>query len=80
VWEIRQLGGLYQDRGGFHIWPEGSDVSEESERTEQAVLEIMRKEFGNQMNPARNVVILALTLGIAFGIATMVLLSWHWRY
>ena len=21
VWEIRQLGGLYHDRGGFHIWP-----------------------------------------------------------
>src|SRR5580704_9400274 len=41
VWEIRQLGGLYLDRGGFHIWPEGSDVSEESERTEQAVVEMM---------------------------------------
>ena len=21
VWEIRQLRGLYVDRGGFHIWP-----------------------------------------------------------
>src|SRR5262245_8718765 len=21
VWEIRLLGGVYQDRGGFHIWP-----------------------------------------------------------
>jgi hypothetical protein len=48
VWEIRQLAGLFTDRGGFHIWPEGSDVSEESERTEQAVLEVMRKEFGSR--------------------------------
>src|SRR5437867_3811958 len=28
VWEIRQLGGLYVDRGGFHLWPQGTDVSE----------------------------------------------------
>jgi hypothetical protein len=48
VWEIRQLAGLFTDRGGFHIWPEGSDVSEESERTEQAVLAVMRKEFGSR--------------------------------
>jgi hypothetical protein len=46
VWEIRQLGGLYVDRGGFHIWPEGTDVSEESDRTERAVLTAMRQEFG----------------------------------
>ena len=52
VWEIRLLGGLYLDRGGFHIWPEGSDVSEESARTEEAVLQIMRQEFGNRMGPA----------------------------
>jgi hypothetical protein len=80
VWEIRQLGGLYLDRGGFHIWPEGSDVSEESERTEQAVVEIMRKEFGNRMGPVRNVLILALVLGIAGAIALTRLLSWHGLY
>jgi hypothetical protein len=55
-------------------------LSEESERTEQAVMEIMRKEFGKQRSPARNVLILALTLGIAFGIATARLLLWHWSY
>jgi len=48
VWEIRQLAGLYVDRGGFHIWPEGTDVSEESDQTEQAVLAMMRQEFGGR--------------------------------
>ncbi len=48
VWEIRILAGLYQDRGGFHIWPEGTDVSEASEQTEQAVLAVMRQEHGSR--------------------------------
>jgi hypothetical protein len=74
VWEIRILGGFYRDKGGFHIWPEGSDASEESERTEQAVLEIMRKEFGNRPSPAIIVLLLALGFGI---IAT--LLTWWLR-
>jgi hypothetical protein len=76
VWEIRLLAGLYLDRGGFHIWPEGSDVSEESDRTEQVVLEIMRQEFGHRKSPARNVLILAL----AVGIAAACLLLWRWQY
>ena|ERR1700722_6673669 len=44
VWEISQLGGLYIDRGGFHIWPEGMDVSAESERIEEAVVEAMHNQ------------------------------------
>jgi hypothetical protein len=48
VWEIRLLWGLYQDRGGFHLWPAGSDVSEESDRTERAVVNAMRAEFGDR--------------------------------
>jgi hypothetical protein len=48
VWEIRLLGGLYRDRGGFHLWPAGTDVSEESDRTERAVLYAMRAEFGGR--------------------------------
>jgi hypothetical protein len=76
VWEIRLLGGLYLDRGGFHIWPEGSDVSEESARTEQAVLDIMRKEFGTRMRSVGSVLVLA----IALGIAAACLLLWGWRY
>jgi hypothetical protein len=48
VWEIRLLGGLYQDRGGFHLWPQGTDVSEESDQTERAVLAVMRAEFGSR--------------------------------
>jgi hypothetical protein len=53
IWEIRQLGGMYVDRGGFHLWPEGSDVSEESDRTEKAVLAAMEKEFAGRTSPLR---------------------------
>jgi len=77
VWEIRMLGGLYRDKGGFHIWPEDSEVSEESERTEQAVVEIMRKEFANRMSPASPVLILvALALGIVSAFLTYWLLPY----
>jgi hypothetical protein len=79
VWEIRLLGGLYLDRVGFHIWAEGSDVSEESARTEQAVLEIMRREFGKGMGPARNLLILAVAAGIAAAATTWLLLG-RWPY
>ena len=75
VWEIRQLGGLYVDRGGFHIWPEGTDVSEESDATAQAVQEAMRKEFGGRASPFHPVVTLLFLLtlvGLAF------LLWWKW--
>jgi hypothetical protein len=71
VWEIRLLGGLYQDRGGFHIWPEGTDVSEESDRTEQAVLKKMRQEFGSPFYRALRVL---LIFGAAVGLA----LLWRW--
>jgi hypothetical protein len=70
VWEIRILGGLYTDRGGFHLWPAGTDVSEESDRTEQAVLEAMRAEFGP---PARR---LLPALLVAAGAAAVALLAW----
>ncbi len=81
VWEIRLLGGLYRDRGGFHLWPEGSKVSEESERTEQAVAELMRKEFGHKLGPVRNFTILLLALWA--GVAFVLLQHWlfrHWSY
>lgn len=71
VWEIRQLAGLYTDRGGFHIWPEGSDVSEESERTEQAVLAVMRKEFGSRAWRG-----LRLLLVLAVLVAIVLLVRW----
>lgn len=75
VWEIRQLGGLYVDRGGFHLWPEGADVSEEADRTEQAVLAMMREEFGSRAyRLARGLVALAAAAGVAF-------LAWRrWGY
>jgi hypothetical protein len=71
VWEIRQLAGLYVDRGGFHIWPEGTDVSQEADQTEQAVLAAMREEFGSRLSRA---VRFLLILGIAAAFA--VLLWW----
>jgi len=48
VWELRQLWGLLTDRGGFHIWPQGTDVSEESNEAERALLEVMRKQSGSR--------------------------------
>jgi len=66
VWEIRQLAGLYIDRGGFHIWPKGTDLSEDSEKTEQAVLAVMRAEYGSRLYRAfRNVLILGLAAALA---------------
>lgn len=80
VWEIRQLGGLYLDRGGFHIWPQGSDVSEESDHTENALRELMHEEFGNRINRVRNILILlAITVGLVFGFVAASLLP-NWLY
>jgi len=39
VWEIRLLGGLYHDRGVFHIWPNGMSPDAEADRTERALLD-----------------------------------------
>jgi hypothetical protein len=75
VWEIRQLAGLYVDRGGFHIWPEGTDVSQESDQTEQAVLAVMRKEFGS---PLFRVLRHLFIVGVAVTLA--VLLRWGLGY
>jgi hypothetical protein len=72
VWEIRQLGGLYQDRGGFHVWPEGTDVSDESEATERAVLEAMRAEFGERASPMHPA-LLVLFGAVAFGLVMLVM-------
>jgi hypothetical protein len=44
VWELTQLWGLLTDRGGFHIWPEGFDVADESGEAERALLEVMRRQ------------------------------------
>src|SRR5262245_562139 len=73
VWEIRQLGSLFVDRGGFHIWPEGTDVSEASDRTEQAVLAVMRKEFGRPVSR-----VLRWPLALAAAAALFLLLRWEW--
>jgi hypothetical protein len=74
TWEIRQLGGAYVDRGGFHLWPEGTDVSEESERTEQAVLAVMRQEFGTRRPGA---LLGALVLGAAVALGLLLWWGWH---
>jgi hypothetical protein len=74
VWEIRILGGLYQDRGGFHLWPAGTDVSEESDSTEQAVVAAMRAEFGSKgFRLLRGLLIAALLA------ALVLLVQWSWR-
>jgi hypothetical protein len=48
VWELKQLWGLFTDRGGFHIWPEGAEVGDESDEAERALMEVMRQQFGNR--------------------------------
>jgi hypothetical protein len=65
VWEIRQLAGLFTDRGGLHIWPEGTDVSEETDQTEQAVLAVMRKEFGSRLFRAFRWLLVLGVIGLA---------------
>ena len=75
VWEIRLLGGLYRDRGGFHLWPAGTDVSEESDRTERAVLEAMRAEFGGR---AARLVPGLLAVAAAAAIALLLWAGWTW--
>jgi hypothetical protein len=74
VWEIRLFAGLYVDKGGFHIWPKGTDVSQESEKTEQAVLAAMEEEFGSHRYRAIRGF---LILGMA--IASALLVSWWMR-
>jgi hypothetical protein len=76
VWELPQLWGLFTDRGGFHIWPEGTDVSEESDRTAEAVRSAMRKEFGARFSLVRGI---GLLLGAAM-IALALWARWHWRW
>jgi hypothetical protein len=69
VWELRQLGGLFVDRGGFHIWPEGTDVGAESDEAEQALLAVMREEFGSRA--VRAVPYLFIIAAIAIGLALL---------
>jgi hypothetical protein len=75
VWELPQLGGLFIDRGGFHVWPGGTDVSEESARTEQAVLDVMRREFGSRTFRAARA-LLVVVAGLALALAVL----WRWHY
>jgi hypothetical protein len=74
VWELPQLFGLFVDRGGFHLWPNGTDVSEESARTEQAVLATMRAEFG----PRTFRLIRALVAAVV-ALAVALLILWRWK-
>ena len=77
VWEIRQLGGLYVDRGGFHIWPEGTNVSAASDETERAVLAVMREEFGSRRSRAMRLLVAgAIVAGAAVVLARLLGQGW----
>jgi hypothetical protein len=39
VWEISVFSGLFKDRGGFHIWPEGLAVGEAETLSAEAEFE-----------------------------------------
>lgn len=73
VWELPQLGGLFTDRGGFHLWPEGTDVSEDSDRTAEAVAALMRQEFGR---PLRRAALWLVALAAAVGFAIWAYRAW----
>jgi hypothetical protein len=79
VWEIRQFAGLLVDRGGFHIWPEGTNVSEASERTEQAVLQVMRKEFGSRLSLMLRMLLIQGAI-VALPLAILALIWWKWKF
>jgi len=42
VWELPQLGGLFKDRGVFHIWPQGMEPTDEANATVQAYVAHLR--------------------------------------
>jgi hypothetical protein len=73
VWELPQLGGLLKDRGGFHIWPEGSDVAEESDEAEAALKVMMRQHGGNRMLGVITVLIVVVAL-VLVGVV-----AWLWK-
>jgi len=74
VWELRQLAGLFVDRGGFHIWPKGTEVGAESDEAEQALLAVMREEFGSRaVRIFRHLILIA---GIAIGLALLLRGVW----
>ncbi len=41
TWEITAFLGLFQDRGGFHIWPKGMAAAEQHQLAEQADLPVL---------------------------------------
>lgn len=73
VWELTQLWGLLTDRGGFHIWPDGFDVAEESDEAERALLEVMRRQPGARF--VRAAVLLTMIVAAAIGVAVMLYLT-----
>jgi hypothetical protein len=73
VWEIRQLGGWYRDRGGFHIWPEGMKPATDADLTEQA----LRAELG-RMPPFSVLVALVATGLVAAGVVLVRLFGHQW--
>ena len=77
VYELKQLWGLFTDRGGFHIWPEGTDSGMESDEVEKALLTVMRKESGNRA--LRIVFFSFLLASVASAIGWALLLQKFWR-
>jgi hypothetical protein len=67
VWEIRQFGGLYKDRGVFHIWPRGMTPTKAAEATVQAYLAHLRSRWLLRL--------LAIALGSGLVLAIFLLLQ-----
>jgi hypothetical protein len=69
VWEIRVLGGLYQDRGVFHLWPDGTTPDADADLTERALLDQVgrRPPFAVLASGLAMVLLVALSILILFG-------------
>jgi hypothetical protein len=68
VWEIRQFGGLYVDRGGFHLWPAESGPPPDADRTERAVVELMRTECRHPFVPLGRVLVVVAAVAAVGGL------------
>jgi hypothetical protein len=67
IWEIRQLWGLYVDRGVFHLWPQGKEPSDASQITERAQELLGEHNRGPWMRGVLSVVVLVAAAGLIIG-------------
>jgi hypothetical protein len=78
VWEIRQLWGLYVDRGVFHLWPQGMEPRNASEITERAQELLGDNKRGPWAKGVLGVIVLVLGIGLYVGVKIGLRLLFRW--